>query len=214
MTARCDTLLVRMSFPAHLLLAAAAMTVAGCSDDAAMQPGDVRTYTVPRSADVAATAPRRDPPITATPASRVRFDLPEGWIDGGASGLRLATLFIGDGDTKQEVTVIPASGTLESNIARWVGQLDASADETDRQQAAAAAIADASRIDVDGTEATVVLLLDPAATAGNEAGEAILGAMVPLDGGSSLFVKFKGRADVARREQENFHRFVSSLRWN
>ena len=59
-----------------------------------------------------------------------------------------------------------------------------------------------------------MLLLDPAATAGDEAGAAILGAMVPVEGSSSLFVKFKGRAEVARRERENFHRFVSSLRWN
>lgn len=214
MVARCDTLLVRLPIPLRLLLLVTAFTVVGCTDQAAIQPGDIRTYVTPRSADVAAIVPRREPATTATPASRVRFDLPEGWIDGGASGLRLATLFIDDGDEKHEVTVIPASGTLESNVARWVGQLDASADETQRQQAAAAAIADASRIDVDGTEATVVLLLDPAATAGDQPGEAILGAMVPVDGGSSIFVKFKGRADIARREQDKFHRFVSSLRWN
>lgn len=196
------------------MLLAAAFTAVGCSDDAAIQPGDVRTYITPRSVDMGAAGPRREPAPSANPASRVRFDLPEGWVDGGAGGLRLATLFIGDGDEKHEVTVIPASGTLESNIARWVGQLDASANEAQRQQAAAAAIADANRVDVDGTEATVVLLLDPAATAGDAAGEAILGAMVPVENGASLFVKFKGRADIARREQEKFRRFVSSLRWN
>jgi hypothetical protein len=38
--------------------------------------------------------------------------------------------------------------------------------------------------------------------------------MVPLDDTSSLFVKFKGKADVALRERSNFTRFVSSLRWN
>jgi hypothetical protein len=44
-------------------------------------------------------------------------------------------------------------------------------------------------------------------------GEAILGAAIPLDGNRSLFVKFKGPAAVARRERDNFIRFVSSLRW-
>ena len=42
---------------------------------------------------------------------------------------------------------------------------------------------------------------------------AILGAMIPGGGGASLFVKFKGDADVAARERERFIRFVSSIRW-
>lgn len=214
MAARCDTLLVPSPPSVWLTLLAATIGAVGCSDDASVQPGDVRTYVLPRTADLTATTPRSGAATGATSASRVRFDLPEGWTDGGSGGLRMATLLIGDGDEKHEVTVIPASGTLENNIARWVGQLDASADETRRQQAATAAIANATRIDVDGTAATAVLLLDPAATAGDKAGEAILGAMVPIEGGSSLFVKFKGRAEIALREQEKFHRFVSSLRWN
>ena len=53
-----------------------------------------------------------------------------------------------------------------------------------------------------------------AAAAGPDAaGQAILGAMIPVDGASALFVKFKGDAAVARREREAFARFVSSLRW-
>lgn len=110
--------------------------------------------------------------------------------------------------------MIPASGTLESNVARWIGQLDTSADEARQRELAAAAIAEATTVDVNGSRATVVLLLTRDADADNDAAEAILGAMVPIDDSSALFVKFKGRADVARREQENFRRFVSSLRWN
>lgn len=191
-----------------------ALAALGCGDDAAIRPGDIRSYSTPRSVTASATVSRGQPREERGASPRVRYDVPEGWADGDASGLRLATLLIGDAVDRQEVTVIPASGTLENNVARWIGQLDASADEAQRQQAAAKAVADAKRIDVDGSAATVVLLLDPAAMAGDEAGEAILGAMVPVDGSASLFVKFKGRADVARREQENFERFVSSLRWN
>lgn len=211
MAPRCDTL----RFPSPPAIALLVSSLVGCGHDAAIQPGDVRTYRVPRAADVATAVPRGKAAQESTASPRVRYDLPEGWTDGGGgSGLRLATLLIGAGDMQQEVTVIPASGTLESNVARWVGQLDASTDEPRRQKAAAEAIAAGKVIDVDGSQATVVLLLDPAATAGDDAGEAILGAMVPVEGAASLFVKFKGRADVARREQENFHRFVSSLRWN
>jgi hypothetical protein len=201
-------------FPSPLAIAMilCAIAAGGCHKDAAVQPGDIRTYSIPRVATVPAVSRNAPPPASASP--RVRYDLPEGWSDEGAGGLRLATLLIGSGSERQEVTVIPASGTLESNVARWAGQLDEAADEPQRLQAAAEAIAAAERIDVDGSQATVVLLLGPAATAGDDAGEAILGAMVPVEGSSSLFVKFKGRVEIARRERENFHRFVSSLRWN
>lgn len=213
MANRSDTPPLRLPSPLAIMMMLSMIVAGGCQNDAVIQPGDIRTYSIPRV--VAAPIASRGvmpPPASASP--RVRYDIPDGWVDDGASGLRLATLLIDGGVERQEVTVIPASGTLENNIARWVGQLDAAADEARRQEVAAAAIAAAERIDVDGTEATVVLLLDPAATAGDEAGAAILGAMVPVEGSSSLFVKFKGRAEVARRERENFHRFVSSLRWN
>jgi hypothetical protein len=213
MAARSDISSPRFLTPPAIVMTLSAITALGCQDDATVQPGDIRTYSVPRVV-TARVVPRNAPPQPAGASPRVSYVLPEGWADEGASGLRLATLLIGSGSERQEVTVIPASGTLESNVARWAGQLDEAADEPQRLQAAADAIANAERIDVDGSQATVVLLLGPAATAGDDAGEAILGAMVPVEGSSSLFVKFKGRAAVARRERENFHRFVSSLRWN
>jgi hypothetical protein len=123
--------------------------------------------------------------------------------------MRLATVTIGDPAEGREVTVIPASGSLRNNVERWQKQL-AGDDATSVADAVDRALTDAETVDVDGTEATVVLLV--AAPAAD--GEAILGAMVPLDDTSSLFVKFKGKADVALRERSNFTRFVSSLRWN
>jgi hypothetical protein len=123
--------------------------------------------------------------------------------------MRLATVTIGDPAEGREVTVIPASGSLRNNVERWQKQL-AGNDAASVADAVDRALTDAETVDVDGTEATVVLLV--AAPAAD--GEAILGAMVPLDDTSSLFVKFKGKADVALRERSNFTRFVSSLRWN
>jgi hypothetical protein len=123
--------------------------------------------------------------------------------------MRLATVTIGDPAEGREVTVIPASGSLRSNVERWQKQL-ADDDAASVADAVDRALTDAETVDVDGTEATVVLLV--AAPAADR--EAILGAMVPLDDTSSLFVKFKGKADVALRERSNFTRFVSSLRWN
>lgn len=187
----------------------AALVAAGCSDPADIRPGDIRIYRIPKAADTG--LPAIAAPRAAAASSDVRYDVPEGWSDRGASGMRLATLSIGDPIASHEVTVIPAAGTLESNVARWAGQLDPKADEAAREKAAAEAIASAERVDLDGTEATVVLLVGPSEE-GDDA-EAILGAMIPVEGGSSLFVKFKGPAAVASRERENFLRFVSSIRW-
>ncbi len=61
--------------------------------------------------------------------------------------------------------------------------------------------------------ATLVTVGGPAAGE-DDAGEVILGAMIPRDDSVALFVKFKGDADVARRERGNFVQFVRSVRWN
>lgn len=214
MTNCCDTPLPRSPLACIAVAILFTIVPVGCTGGVAIQPGDIRTYRTPRVPESAVSANQRGPQQPSSASGRISYDVPDGWSDLGGGGLRLATLLIGDADKRQEVTVIPASGTLESNVARWIGQLDTSADEARQQHLAAAAIADATAVDVDGTRATVVLLLAPDAEAGDDSAESILGAMVPLDDSSALFVKFRGRADVARREQENFHRFVSSLRWN
>ena len=207
--------------------------VGGCEPATAIRPGDIRTYTIPKDAEPVAiaaasssatpqAAPPNGPGRTGSPpgpnpssdrASAIRYEVPEGWNDGGASGMRLATLFIGDPADKREVTIIPASGTLAGNVERWQGQLEAGADPAALAEKAASAIADAETVDVAGSTATVVLLRDAEAEADPEAGQAILGAMIPVDESRALFVKFKGDAAVAARERERFARFVSSIRW-
>ena len=188
----------------------AAVQAAGCRPPGEVRPDDIRTYTVARSATPA--------PATSAPAASlapaVRYEVPDGWSDRGASGMRLATLVIGDPAAGHEVTVIPASGTLRSNVERWQGQLDAGASAADRAAAVDRALSEAETVDVDGTPATVVALFDTAAAAGPAAaGQAILGAMIPGTDASALFVKYKGDAAVARRERDAFVRFVASLRW-
>lgn len=151
-------------------------------------------------------APRPAEPGPQSGGLKLSYDVPEGWTDRGGGGLRLATLVIGDPAAGREVTVIPAAGTLRSNVERWQGQLGET-DVATRDKAVEASLAAAEKLDVGGTEATVVLLLDA------EAGQAILGAMIPIDESAALFVKYKGDAAIARRERDNFNRFVSSIRW-
>ncbi|MFM7243823.1 MAG: hypothetical protein ACKO40_06555 [Planctomycetaceae bacterium] len=192
----------------------AALAAGGCRPEAEIRPDDIRVVIVPKHAEpvLAASTPAAGsttpPPDRSSRATAIRYEIPEGWTDAGASGMRLATLLIGDTAEKREVTVIPASGTLESNVARWQKQLDPDADAAAIEAKAADVIADAESIDVDGATATVVLL-----RSGSGDGEAILGAMLPVEDAAALFVKFRGAAEIAVGERERFAKFVSSIRW-
>lgn len=173
-----------------------------------IRPGDIRTYVVPR--ETVATAVRSAEP-TRPARPPLRYEAPAGWTDRGGSGMRLATLEIGGQGSGHEVTVIPAAGSLEANVARWLGQLDPAASPEVLAERAAAALGSADTVDVDGVKATVVALLGEHDASPDA--EAILAAVIPTDDSSALFVKFKGPAGVARRERDAFVRFVSTIRW-
>lgn len=190
----------------------AAAAAAGCGDGAAIRPGDVRTYTVAKAPQ--ASAPPREPAGPPAAASTIRYDVPAGWQDQGASGMRLTTLTIGSPDAGQEVTLSRARGALRDNVLRWQRQLVGEVDAAAVDAAVDRALAAAETIDVSGTPATIVLLdATGFPDAKGAEGQAILAAVIPT-GADSLFVKFRGNGDVAAQEKDNFRRFVASLRWN
>jgi hypothetical protein len=203
----------------RLAAAVIAIAMGSCRPSADIRPGDIRSYRAPRPGPAAADQRAQGrfqagqlPPGQAPASQRptpLRYELPEGWVDVGASGMRLATIrtaaATGDAAEVGEITIIPASGTLESNAARWQEQLTPQADP----EKVARAIAAAEKVDVDGVESSILLLLDDAA----ENRQAILAAVIPVDEASSLFVKFKGAADLAHRLREPFTTFVRSIRW-
>ena len=205
---------MKSSLRCSIVCAIVAGLTTSCRPAADIQPNDLRTYTVPRQHSPAQTAASPSPRLptdtlpAAAPAGPVlEYDLPEGWTDLGASGMRLTTLRTGPDDATDagEITIIPASGTLEGNAARWQEQLTpgASPDRVSR------AIEEGEKVMVHDVESTILLLLDDA----QENQQAILAAMIPLDASTSLFVKFKGPATVARTIREPFNAFVRSIRW-
>ncbi len=201
---------------AVIWLAAAALLV-GCDAATTIRPDDIRSYSAPKPAATPRIA-STEPFSAGGPAasSGVRYQVPEGWTDRGGSGIRLATLLIGEPSAGQEVTVIPASGTLRDNVVRWQKQLTADADSAAVEKAVDEALAAADTVDVDGTKATVVMLTDDlAGTAPQppDASPAILGAMIPREDESAVFVKYRGTAGVARQEKARFLEFVASFRW-
>lgn len=209
-------------------------SAASCRPSADIQPNDLRTYTVPRSVE---KAPRTAIGGPSSPAGRgtmaapgglaLEYDLPAGWTDLGASGMRLATLTIGSDAAGGggEITIIPASGTLQGNAARWQEQLTPGAGP----ELVSRAIEQAEKVSVNGVEGTIILLLDQSPESQSpedqspedqspedkspEKQQAILAAMIPLEESVSLFVKFKGSAGLARSLREPFTEFIRSIRW-
>ncbi|MBL8870758.1 MAG: hypothetical protein JNK90_13255 [Planctomycetaceae bacterium] len=138
--------------------------------------------------------------------SPLKYETPAGWKDLGSKGLRLLTMIIGDKkDPANEVTIIPASGDLPSNVRRWQEQI--SQNVTDEM--VTQAIEKATVTKVDGIETKIVFLVDSP----DQPKESIMAAIIPMDEQSSLFIKYKGDAATAETEKANFIKFVESVRW-
>ena len=195
-------------------LLAVVACVLGCGSDAAIRSTDVRRYIAPKektlSAQDIAQAARQT--SRREPSKQIDYTLPEGWTEvSGPSGMRLATLAIGDSEDGQEISIIPASGTIRSNVERWQKQLDKESPSEEIADLVDKAMAKAGSVDVLGQKATVVLLTQASADNGKDA-ESILGGMLPMDESTTLFVKFRGPSEIARKEQKKFIAFMASLR--
>lgn len=162
----------------------------------------------PPFAPFAGGAAMTPPPANTEPGkpSPLKYELPAGWNDRGAAGMRLLTLWVGETkETPNEVTIIPASGDLTSNVRRWQEQI--SQNVTDEM--VSQAIEKATVTKVDGIETKIVHLVDSA----EQPKESIMAAVIPMDAQSSLFIKYKGDAQTAEAEKANFIKFVESVRW-
>jgi hypothetical protein len=122
--------------------------------------------------------------------------------------MRLTTVVFERDATEHEITVTRMAGTVDANVARWIGQLDATLTPDQVAERTRAALDGAARLSVDGADAIVVAM-----DGDSDAAESILGGIIPLDATGSLFVKFKGPHVVARQIRDDFIRFVTSIRW-
>ena len=119
----------------------------------------------------------------------------------------MAAFSIGPEDSPAELTVIAAGGDLRGNVARWLGQV--------RQgqvpdEVVDKALAEARTVDVDGRTGQRFLLTGEDAMKGT----AIDATIVPIDGGTSLFVKMTGPAKTVTQQSEAIASFLDSLELN
>jgi hypothetical protein len=185
-------------FPAYLL----DLQNSSAASGAAANSGGEGSAAEPGSQPSAEVAP--------VPTS-VRYQLPEGWVDEGARGMRAASFrFEGNGEGG-EVSVIVASGELLANLERWQKELTPSA-EAEALTATARSVQEAA-LPIESADAL------PGAVYSLRAGEggdqpAITAAIFPVgESGSSIFVKMKGSQQLVEAQRERFLQLVRSLAW-
>ena len=153
------------------------------------------------------TAENKDSqPVAKNDDPRIQFDRPEGWRDGRASSMRLASFVVGPEDSASEMTVIVAGGDLRGNISRWLGQItegelsDAVIDQ---------AIESAEQLEVDGRKAQRFLLKSQS----DSDSQAIDATIVPLGSEQSIFIKMTGPLGTVESQKRQIQDFLKSLRF-
>jgi hypothetical protein len=147
---------------------------------------------------------------------RVTYEVPEGWKEEPASGMREASFKIPSDDETGDVSVIFASGDLNANIVRWQNELAAKLAEKPSDdaidQAAKKSIEEAKDVKSQhGLSGKLYTLF--ASPAPND--PATLGAIFPIDStnGASLFVKLRGNRRLIESQREAFEKLLASLAW-
>ncbi len=147
---------------------------------------------------------RRQAPGASSPplgTEQFQYVTPDGWEEQPPRQMRKAAFLVTDGDHQEEITVITlgrAAGALLPNANRWRGQVGlddlASVDEVP-----------AEKIEIDGIEGTYLRI------EGTQ-GRAILAVILPRDG-QVWFFKLMGDQSVADQQQDAFHEFLASVRF-
>lgn len=188
-----------MTVPLGESLEAVVVNIAGVSSPS---PGMGRGPFAPgASPQGPAVGPSRP---TAPMASSLKYDVPDGWEEEPAGGMRKASFKVTHDDQTAEVTVIdlPESG-LAPNVNRWREQISLpplSPGEIEER---------AEAIEIDGNPAHYVELW---ADESDNAAGTILAAIVNVQG-KSWFIKLSGPTGVAKAQRDAFRAFCESIRF-
>ncbi len=146
---------------------------------------------------------------------KVKYDLPEGWIDqsGKGSPIRLATILTGTEANSAEVSVVMAGGEEKTIVELWAQSI--LPPEEIGEEFVQQVISNAKPIKtIKGVDGKLYRIF-PNSDAKAEA-NAILVAVFPVDGTEgqrSLFAKLTGQVPVAGENESKFEAFAQSLNW-
>lgn len=200
-----------------ILLLTLAAACGGSEEEHASMEASTEAAPQPETAPLSPISSREGaapPPGAAATGgeSNIDFNLPAGWQSEPASGMRLAQASIpGSGGTGQ-LTVFyfgpGGGGDVESNIQRWVGQMEPEQGaQPERQTFETENGFRVTWVDVPGTLLPSTMGTGPSTAQPNSR---LLGAVVEGPGGPWFF-KATGPKDVLGAERENFLEMLRSV---
>ena len=145
---------------------------------------------------------------SSTAGGGLTWDTPEGWTEGAARTMRLAS-FVPNAAPQIDISVTQLAGPAggpQANFDRWRGQMG-------QAPLTSAEFSDLERIPALGTEALMIEIDGRFTGMGNadQQDARMLGAIVP-NGSGTLFVKLTGPRDAVAAETAAFRAFLASLR--
>ncbi|MFH0909303.1 MAG: hypothetical protein V1929_11115 [bacterium] len=146
----------------------------------------------------------------ATKPVSMKWTAPEGWREEAGSGMRLATFAVersGSAGTCTVVSLGAAAGGLESNVRRWLGQLQI---DVPPANMFFAFLERQERIRTEGGfEGALVDMTELGSQEPDAA--SMLAALFTIDG-ATVFVKLTGPQRLVREEKDAFTKLCRSLR--
>lgn len=94
---------------------------------------------------------------STSPGKPISYTVPAGWDETAASGMRMASFNLSQGEATGEVTVIAAGGGIEANIGIWLGQVGAEADS----ETTARILADSQEVTVNSATVKIYTIDGP-----------------------------------------------------
>lgn len=189
---------------------AVSLKLTGPSGKVGAQVGNFRDLAneITRSQQEANSGPQGSSAQDATAPSGLAWETPEGWTQGPARTMRLAS-FVPKASPEVDISVTQLAGNgggPKANFDRWRGQMG-------QDPISQAEISDLERIEVLGEEALVIEIDGRFTGMGNADLQSarMLGAMVP-NGNGTLFVKLTGPREAVAAETDAFRAFLTSLR--
>ena len=169
--------------------------------------GEVAHYEVEKSTS---TKPTKQPGAgmktssQPAPKSTYSWTLPKGWTDQPASGMRLGTITIPNGDSTLSAGIFEFGGGLVGNINRRRGQIGLPPLAPEMVPPTLTEFN--SPLGKDGKGFTT-LLINPASPE-----KAMLATIIPRPSGTSVFLKVMGTADELKTISSAFSQFAKSLK--
>lgn len=164
------------------------------------EKGEIHHFRTPKAAKTPATTPAA--PNAAQPNKpSYTWHLPEGWTAKPASGMRLATILIPTPTGTLNASLTEFGGDLAGNVNRWRKQLGLPT------LAPAAVTASLTPVQTGLGNGYITTQANPATPDAN----ALLAAIIPRPGGTSVFLKVLGTPAQIKAITPAFTTFTRSL---